>query len=110
MSNTKDLGLPRLPEVSEYLGIRGEMMETVHVYAVSSNGELLGYATGDLKSIESYFLSSCDVVAVHLTRIKPLHINALRLDRWHKLLAERERIEADLKRINGQMDEFASGQ
>ena len=110
MSNTKDLGLPRLPEVSEHLGVRGEMMEAKHVYAVSSNGELLGYATGDLKSIESYFLSSCDVVAVHLTRIKPIHIDASRLDRWRSLLAEREWIEAELKRISERMDEFSNGQ
>jgi hypothetical protein len=86
-----------------------EKMEPEHIYAVSGDGSLLGYATGDPKSIESYFLASCEVVTVHITRIKPLHIDASRLDRWRSLLAEREWIEAELKRINERMDEFSSG-
>jgi hypothetical protein len=114
-SKQLDLGLPRLPKVS---GDQQEMrsatkdaicMEPEHIYAVSGDGRLIGYATGDPKSIESYFLASCEVVAVHITRIKPLHIDASRLDRWRSLLAEREWIEAELKRINERMDEFSSG-
>ena len=83
-------------------------MEADHIYAVSGDGSLLGYATGDPKSIESYFLTDYNVVSVHVTRIKPIHIDATRLDQWHKLMAEKERIEADLKKIKKRMEEFTA--